>query len=176
LARQREGSSPSTRVAGGPRFRQHRGDPISTLTINKKSATIGYTGAMFFSTGSTSATTASVTLQATLTPATGGSPDLTKATPTFLLYKSTNLTMGTPDLTCTATVSSAGVASCPPLSLGLDNWTVVVQEPSNNGYFIARDSDPAGAHRLRARHGQVRHRRGLDHRPQRKRLDAKPAR
>ena len=56
----------------------------------------------------------SVTLQAVLTPAAGGSPDLTKAAPPiFLLYKSTNLSMSTPDQTCTATsLNSAGVASC----------------------------------------------------------------
>jgi hypothetical protein len=113
-----------------------------TLTISKRSVTLGYTGALFLSSGSAAATTAGATLQATLTPAAGGSPDLTKAAPTFLLYKSTNLTMSTPDLTCTATVSSAGVASCPPLPLGLDNWTVVVQEPGNNPYFTATDSDP----------------------------------
>jgi hypothetical protein len=114
-----------------------------TLTIGKKPATLGYTGGMFFSTGSTSATSASVTLQATVTPATGGSPDLTKAAPLkFLLYKSTNLTMTTPDATCTATsVSPGGVATC-AISLGLDNWTAVVQEPNNNGYFTAPDSDP----------------------------------
>ncbi len=114
-----------------------------TLTISKKSATLGYTGGMFFSTGSSSATSASVTLQATITPAAGGSPDPTKAAPPkFLLYKSTNLTMATPDATCTATaVSSAGIASCTISSLGVDNWTVVVQEPSN-GYFTAPDSDP----------------------------------
>jgi hypothetical protein len=115
-----------------------------TLTIGKKPATLGYTGGMFFSTGSASATSASVTLQATLTPAAGGSPDLTKAAPpTFLLYKSTNTAMATPDATCTATaVSSAGTATCTIPSLGIDNWTVIVQEPGNS-YFTAADSDPA---------------------------------
>ena len=50
--------------------------------------------------------------------------------------------MATPDATCIATpVSSSGIASC-SLSLGLDNWTVVVQEPAN-GYFAAPGSDPA---------------------------------
>jgi hypothetical protein len=115
-----------------------------TLTINKKTATLGYTGSLLVSTGSTSASTANVTLQATITPASGGSPDLTKAAPvTLLLYKSTNLTMSTPDASCTATtVSSAGVASCVVSSLGLDNWTVIVQEPTSNGYFTALPSDP----------------------------------
>jgi hypothetical protein len=114
-----------------------------TLTISKKPAIVGYTGGMFFSTGSSSATSASVTLQATITPAAGGSPDLTKAAPVkFLLYKSTNLTMASPDATCTATaVSSAGIATCTVSSLGIDNWTVIVQEPAN-GYFTSPDSDP----------------------------------
>jgi hypothetical protein len=117
----------------------------ATLTIAKKAATLGYTGGLFFSTGSTSSTNTSVTLQATLTPAAAGSPDLTKAAPlTFLLYKSTNISMTTPDQTCTATsVSSAGIASCVVSNLGLDNWTVVVHEPSTDGYFTAADSDPA---------------------------------
>jgi hypothetical protein len=58
------------------------------------------------------------------------------------LYKSTNPTMATPDASCTATsVSSGGVASC-PISLGVDNWTVVVREPANS-FFTALNSDPA---------------------------------
>lgn len=116
---------------------------MGSLTVTKKPATLGYTGGMFFSTGSASATSATVTLQATLTPASGGSPDLTKAAPlTFLLYKSTNTAMTSPDATCTATsASSAGIASC-AMSLGLDNWTVIVQEPGSNDYFTAPDSDP----------------------------------
>jgi hypothetical protein len=39
-------------------------------------------------------------------------------------------------------MSSAGVASCVVANLGTDNWTVVVQEPSSNGYFTAPNSDP----------------------------------
>jgi hypothetical protein len=60
----------------------------------------------------------------------------------FLLYRSTNLMMATPDATCAATsVSSAGVATCTLSSLGIDNWTVVVQQPTN-AYFTAQNSDP----------------------------------
>jgi hypothetical protein len=119
----------------------HDSEPF---TITQKPATLGYTGGMFFSTGSSSATTATFTLQATVTPAAGGSPDLTKAAPpVFLLYKSTNLTMTTPDQTCAATsVSSGGIATCMLSSLAIDNWTVIVKEPTND-YFTAPDSDPA---------------------------------
>lgn len=115
----------------------------ATLTINKKPVTLGYTGDLFFSTGSATSTTAELTLQATLTPGSGGTPDLSKAAPvTFLLYKSTNFAMTAPDQTCTATsVDSTGVASCTLPSLGIDNWTVIVSEASN-GYFAAPQSDP----------------------------------
>jgi len=90
-----------------------------------------------------------VTLQATISPSAGGSPDVTQAAPlTFLLYKSTNTTMASPDKTCTATSVSAtsGVATCTVASLVLDNWMVVVQrgtqQSPDNGYFNAPNSDP----------------------------------
>ena len=50
--------------------------------------------------------------------------------------------MTTPDARRTGTVSSLGVASC-ATSLGLDNWTVVLQLPASNAYFTAGDSDGA---------------------------------
>jgi len=112
-----------------------------TLTITKRSATLGYTGTLFFSTGSSTATTANVTLQGLLNPATGGSPDLTKASPVFLLYKSTNLTMASPDQTCSATVSTTGAVSC-TISLGLDNWTVILSLPATDPYVTAPNADP----------------------------------
>lgn len=113
-----------------------------TLSIGTRSAALGYTGNLFWSTGTATATTANVTLQGVVTPAAGGNPDMTKAAPiVFELYKSTNLTMSTPDATCTATtVSSAGLAAC-TITLGLDNWTVVMHMPANS-YFSAPDSDP----------------------------------
>jgi MBG domain (YGX type) len=122
-----------------------------TLTIAKKQAILAYnvSNSFFFSTGSSTATTASVTLNATLTPAAGGTADLAKSAPvTFLLFKSTNLTMdpSNPDASCTTnSVSSSGAASCMLPSLGIDNWTVIVKlgtvAAPGNSYFAAPDSD-----------------------------------
>jgi hypothetical protein len=112
-----------------------------TLTILKRGATLGYTGDLFFATGSSSATTASVSLQGLVTPAPGGTPDLTKSGVVFLLFNSTNLTMTAPDATCPATVTSTGVATC-LTTLGLDNWTVIMSIPATNSYFTAPNSDP----------------------------------
>ncbi len=113
-----------------------------TLTVGKHGATVGFTGMQFWTTGSSSMTTANVTLAATVTPGSGGTVDVTKAGVVFDIYTSTNLSMATPDATCTATVSSAGVATCIK-SLGLDDWTVVAVIPGTNQYFTAPGSDPA---------------------------------
>jgi len=110
--------------------------------VAARPATLGFTGNTFWSTGSASATTANVTLSGTVTPQPGGTVDLTNAAVSFLLYKSTNLTMSAPDATCPATVSALGVATC-TAALGLDNWTVVMQMPGGSVYFTAPDSDPA---------------------------------
>jgi len=115
---------------------------VGTLTIAKHSVTLGYTGGLFYSTGSSSATTAVVTLQGVLIPAPGGSPDLTKAAPVFNLYKSSNLAMTTPDVICQATVSATGAVTCSLPSLGVDNWTVVLQLPATDGYFSGPAADP----------------------------------
>jgi hypothetical protein len=116
--------------------------PPGTLTIVQKAATLAYSGNLFWSTGSATATTANVTLQATLTPGSGGSPSLTNGAPvTFKLFSSSNFS-STPTLTCvTNTMSTAGVASCNVPALGVDSWTVVVSL-GNNAYFSAPDSDP----------------------------------
>ena len=45
-----------------------------TLTVTRKQATLGYTGSLFWSTGSATATTASVTLQAQVTALQPGQP------------------------------------------------------------------------------------------------------
>jgi PKD repeat protein len=113
-----------------------------TVTVSKRGATLGYTGGLFFSTGSSSSTTASVTLQGVLTPAPGGSPDLTKAAPVFNLYKSTNQAMTMPDVTCSATVSATGVVTCTLPALGVDNWTVILQLPASDAYFKPAAADP----------------------------------
>lgn len=113
-----------------------------TLTIAKHGATLGYTGALFFSTGSSTATTAGVTLQGVFIPAPGGSPDLTRAAPVFNLYKSSNVAMTTPDVTCAATVSATGVVSCTLPALGIDNWIVVLTVPSTDAFFTGPPADP----------------------------------
>jgi len=115
-----------------------------TLTLGKHGATVGYTGGQFFATATSSATSASVTLQALVVPSSGGTVDLTKAQVSFLLYKSGNLTMVTPDATCVApSVSSTGVATCTVSALAVDNWTVVPVIPGSNQYFSAPAGDPA---------------------------------
>jgi hypothetical protein len=111
-----------------------------TLTVSTRAATLGFTGSLFWSTGSTTATTANVTLQGVITPS-GGTPDLTKATVVFELFKSTNMT-AVPDLTCPATATSSGQFTC-NVTLGLDNWTVVMHMTApGTSYFSAPDSDP----------------------------------
>jgi len=114
----------------------------NNLTIGLKGAVLAYSGNLFWSTGSATNTTAPVTLQATLTPGSGGNPDLTKGAPVlFKLYKSTNMTQQSTDATClTYTMSSGGVATC-NLNLGIDNWTVVASIAGNQ-FFSAADSDP----------------------------------
>jgi hypothetical protein len=111
-----------------------------TLTVSARTATLGYTGALFWSTGSASGTSANVTLQGLIT-ATGGTPNLHNATIQFELFRSTNLT-STPDLTCPATADTGGVFSC-TLPLGLDNWTVIMHLVApGTSFFTAPDSDP----------------------------------
>jgi hypothetical protein len=115
---------------------------VGSLTVNKRPASLSYTGPLMIGTAPSTATSTTVTVQALVTQS-GSGGDLTKAAPLeFLFYKSSNLTMTTPDASCTATsVSSAGVASCQIISLGVDNWTVAVREPANS-FFTAPDSDP----------------------------------
>ena len=109
-----------------------------SLLIVKHQATVGFTGPGFFSTGT--GTTANVTLTGILTPGPGGNPDLTRATPVFNLYRSTNTSLTTPDATCAATVSAGGAVSCTIPNLGVDNWTVVLQIPGTDGYFTGPDA------------------------------------
>ena len=107
--------------------------------VGLRPATLAYTGPSSRSTGSPTATTASVTLTGTVTPAAGGTVDVTQAPVTFLLYKSSP---STPDATCGATVDSSGVATC-MTSLATGTWTVVLRMPANS-YFAAPDSSSAG--------------------------------
>ncbi|HXA29420.1 MAG TPA: MBG domain-containing protein [Candidatus Angelobacter sp.] len=114
-----------------------------TLTIGKHGATVGYTGGMFFPTSSASSTTGSVPLQALVVPGSGGSVDVTKASVTFDLFKSSTMTMNlaAPDVVgCTAPASSSGLAGCTVTGLSADNWTVV---PVISGsYFSGPAGDP----------------------------------
>jgi len=114
----------------------------ATVTITKRAATLGFTGSQFWATASASAITTSVTFTGTVTPAAGGTVNLTRATVDFLIYASTNVLMTTPDYTCSATANAAGVAACTK-TLGLDNYTVVMRMTDANIYFTAPLSDPA---------------------------------
>ena len=114
------------------------------FAVGKQPATISFTGSRFWTTGSATATSTSVTLAGTVTPGTGDTVDLTKATITFLLYRSSNVTMTAPDGTCSGgSVSAAGLATC-SLTLAADNWTVVMQLPAGNAYFTTgSETEPA---------------------------------
>ena len=113
------------------------------FVISKKPATLGFTGNLFWSTGSSSATTSAVTFTGLVTPSSGGTIDLTKASATFLIYKSTNTAMTAPDYTCgPVAASSTGVITCQLANVPIDNYTVIVQIPSGNAYFSAPNSDP----------------------------------
>jgi hypothetical protein len=114
-----------------------------TLTIAKKAAVLGYTGSLFWSTGSATATTADVTFQALLTPSAGGTPNLALAHIVFDYWASTNLSL-TPTGTCAPAASnptsSSGIATC-TLNLAIDNYTVVARL-LDNPYFTAPNADP----------------------------------
>src|SRR5204863_1404043 len=102
-----------------------------TLTVGRRAASLAYTGPVMVGTATATATSATVTVQALVTQA-GFGGDLAYVAPVmFLFYKSTNLTMTTPDGACAGSVTSAGVASC-SMPLGVDNWTVIVHEPTGN--------------------------------------------
>jgi phospholipase C len=114
----------------------------AAIDVAKEDATVVYTGGLFFSTGSTTASTATVTVSARVTQADDGDPgDLTNARVLFDLYKSNNYGT-TPDLTVPATVSADGVATATIAALGTDNWTVVARIDPNNGYFTGPSSEP----------------------------------
>jgi hypothetical protein len=112
-----------------------------TVTIAKEDATVGYTGNLGFA-GSTSPVT--VELKAVVTPSADGTPgDVTKAKVLFRLYKSTNLSMATPDATCLSGFANAsGEATC-STSIAFDDWTVVALVDPANGYYTSPQSDPA---------------------------------
>ncbi|MDQ4132663.1 MAG: hypothetical protein M3179_05515 [Actinomycetota bacterium] len=80
-----------------------------------------------------------------MTPAAGGTVDVTDASVQFLLYNSANATMATADHVCPATVAASGEATC-TLTLPPDTYTVVMTLPdAHNPYFRAPDSHPVVA-------------------------------
>jgi hypothetical protein len=118
------------------------GFAAGTLTVAKHPATIGYTGGLFFATNPASATSAPVLLQAQVVQQANGAPgDLTRAAVRFLLYRSANTAMTTPDTIVPAAVDATGKASA-TTTLGIDNWTVIAQIDPANGFFSAPNADP----------------------------------
>jgi hypothetical protein len=113
------------------------------ITVQPESASVTYTGPSLVSTGSTTATTATVPLQARVTQADDGSPgDLTKAMVAFDLYSSQN-TSATPDKTVLAAVDDDGIANASVTGLGSDTWTIIARIPTGNPYFEAPPTDGA---------------------------------
>ncbi|HEV8403494.1 MAG TPA: Ig-like domain-containing protein [Candidatus Limnocylindrales bacterium] len=113
-----------------------------SLAVAKEAATAAYGGPTYASTGSASATKATVALTGQITQDADGHPgDLTKATAQFLLYNSGNSSMATPDLTVTGTVSAAGVVSGTAANLPVDTYTVILRILPGNGFFGGPEAD-----------------------------------
>jgi hypothetical protein len=131
-------------ISNSPNWNNSASGAQNNLTVTKENATLGYTGPYFAATSSATATSANVTLNALVTQAADGNTgNLTNAKVEFALYKSTNLTMATPDKVCDASVATNGVVtSTGTCSLELDSWTVVVRFKSES-YFNGPQSDPA---------------------------------
>lgn len=111
-----------------------------SLTVTKEEATVAYTGGMFFSTGSTTATSGPATLTATVTQELDGYPgDLSNARVEFDVFSSTNFT-STPDYKFYAQADASGVASTVQ-NLNADNYTVSVRVDPGNGFFTSAFSD-----------------------------------
>jgi hypothetical protein len=114
-----------------------------SLTVAKEGGTTAYVAPTYASTGSPTATKATVTLTGQVTQdADGHLGDLTKAGAQFLLYNSNNLTMVTPDITVNASVNASGVASGVATDLAVDTYTVVLRLTPSNAYFAGPEGDP----------------------------------
>jgi len=112
-----------------------------SLTVNQEESTAAYSGGMFFSTGSATATAGQATLTATVTQDSDGYPgDLSKSRVEFDVFSSANLS-ATPDYTFYAQATTSGVASTVQ-SLAVDNYTVTVRIDPSNGFFTSPFSDP----------------------------------
>jgi hypothetical protein len=113
-----------------------------SLTVTKEVVTAEYVAPSYASTGSASATKATVTLTGQLTQeADGHLGDLTNATAQFLLYNSANVSMTTPNITISATVNASGVATGTASNLAIDTYTVVLRVTPANGFFGGSQAD-----------------------------------
>jgi phospholipase C len=111
------------------------------IEVEPENAQVGYIGDVLFSTGSTAATTAPVSLRAHVTQEDDGSPgDLTRAHVLFDVFAPGNTT-GTPNATYAASPTADGdvVADIGPRATG--SWTVVVRTDPAAAYFTAPASD-----------------------------------
>ena len=118
-----------------------RTDAPLRIEVEPEHAQVGYTGDLLFSTGSTTATTAPVSLRAHVTQEEDGSPgDLTRAGVLFDVYSPGNTT-DTPDATYAASPTADGDAVADIGSLATGTWTVVVRTDPAAGYFVAPASD-----------------------------------
>jgi len=105
------------------------------FTIDKENVAITYAGDTLVFTAGPTISTAPVHLAAHLVQESDGYPDdLTLASVTFALFKSSNLG-GTPDLTYDASANSAGDAYYDVASLPADVWIVRVTIKSGNLYW-----------------------------------------
>jgi hypothetical protein len=117
-----------------------------SVTITKENATASYTGPTSVS---TSSTTANVALTAAVSQANDGSlGDLSNATVVFKLYRSTNTSMTTPDITVgpVAVVPAVGGltgTATASVSVAPATYTIVASVDPANGWFTAPDSVPA---------------------------------
>jgi hypothetical protein len=119
-----------------------------TVSVTKEDATLAYTGTTSVS---TSSTTGNVGLAVTVTQANDGSPgDLSHAAVMFKLYRSTNTSMTTPDITVgpvpvvPATGGATGTATA-SVAVAPDTYTIVASIDPANSWFSAPDSAPAHA-------------------------------
>jgi hypothetical protein len=118
------------------------------VTITREDATVSYSGA---TSASTSSTTANLALAATVTQANDGSlGDLSNATVVFKLYRSTNTSMATPDITVgpvTVVPAAGGLTGTATAAVALapGTYTIVAAIDPANSWFVAPSSAPASA-------------------------------
>jgi phospholipase C len=111
------------------------------IVVERENARVGYTGDLLFSTGSATATTAPVSLQAHVTQESDGTPgDLTLARVVFDVYGPDN-SSGAPDRTYVRSPNADGDAVVDAGSLARGTWTVVVRTDPSAGLFEAPASD-----------------------------------